>query len=403
LIHSPGGEEFFSQALKGRRLRSTYALYSPYMKYPMDNNIAILIPQLVVGGAQRSMLKLAGGIAARGFGVDIVTVNTTGELLSEIPEPVRLVDLKSQRAITCVPALIRYLQREKPCALLSVLHTNVIAIWAKYLSCVRTRVIVSERNTFSSRVTSFSSDFRMRLMPKLVQYLYPSADCVVAVSQGVADDLVNRVGIPKERVTVIYNPVITPEFRFKVMESLRHPWFEPGQPPVILSVGRLVAQKDFVTLIHSFARILETQDARLLILGEGEERPSLEMLVRRLGLNQNVSMPGFIRNPYPYMKKASVFVLSSRYEGLPGVLIEALFCGTRLVATDCPSGPREILADGKYGQLVPVGDVEAMVQAITLALTGKSDPPSQAGCYPFLLENVVDRYIDLALGNQLAL
>jgi glycosyltransferase involved in cell wall biosynthesis len=236
-------------------------------------------------------------------------------------------------------------------------------------------------------------------MPQLVRYFYPWADCVVAVSKGVANDLVRFGKIPSERIRVIYNPIVTPEIQEKAKAVLEHPWLEEGQPPVILSVGRLTAQKDFSTLIHAFAAVRQTHAARLLILGEGEERSSLEFLIRQLGLEQDVSLPGFVPNPYPYMVRAAAFVLSSKYEGLPGVLIEALYCGAPLISTDCPSGPREILANGKYGQLVQVGDVTTLAHAIQMALHGKIARPTQESWRHFEFEFVVNQYIHVLFGN----
>ncbi|NLO89188.1 MAG: glycosyltransferase, partial [Clostridia bacterium] len=189
---------------------------------------------------------------------------------------------------------------------------------------------------------------------------------VVAVSQGVADDLVKTTGLMRELIKVIYNPIVTPELLEKAKESIGHPWFKPGQPPVILSAGRLTAAKDFPTLIHAFARVRAERLARLMILGEGEERPNLESLVRELGLESDVSMPEFVENPYAYMARAAVFVLSSAWEGFGNVLVEAMAVGTPVVSTDCPSGPAEILEGGKWGKLVPVGDVEKLAKALKI-------------------------------------
>jgi glycosyltransferase involved in cell wall biosynthesis len=365
-----------------------------------SEKLSIFVPQMVVGGAQRSMLKLAVGMAARGYRVDLVAASATGELLSEIPKSVALVDLKASRAVACLPALTRYLHHERPCALLSVLHTNIIGIWAKYLSNVRTRVIVSERNTLSSEAEYYRSDLRFRLLPKLIRTFYPLADAIVAVSQGVADDLVRTARISPNKVHVIYNPIITPDFQQKMLESLDHPWLKKGEPPVILAVGRLTAQKDFSTLIRAFAQVCKTHLARLMILGEGEKRQTLESLIAQMGLAEQVSMPGYVPNPYPYMRRASAFVLSSRWEGLPGVLIEALYSGIPLISTDCPSGPYEILAGGQYGRLVPVGDVTALANAMELALDGKISPPVEESWHRFQLETVADQYIDLLFNES---
>jgi glycosyltransferase involved in cell wall biosynthesis len=357
--------------------------------------MAIFAPDLVVGGAERSMLNLAAGLTARGHTVDLVLARAQGPFLVDVPRTVRLVDLRARRVLTSLAPLVHYLRRERPAALLSVLHANMIAVWARRLSGVPVRLVVSERNTLSSEAQGFRQDFRARLMPHLVRRFYPWADCVVAVSQGVADDLVQIAKIPREHIRVIYNPIVTPRLREKAQAPLDHPWFAPGEPPVVLGVGRLSVQKDFITLIRAFEIVRRVRPTRLLILGEGEERPALERLVEQLDLVQDVSLPGFVANPCPYMSRAGVFVLSSRWEGLPGVLIEALYCGAPLVATDCPSGPREILADGRYGQLVPVGDAPALGEAIEAVLDGRNSRPPRESWQRFEQEIAVDQYARL--------
>jgi glycosyltransferase involved in cell wall biosynthesis len=366
-----------------------------------QQRLSIFLPDLVVGGAERSMLKLAAGIAARGFAVDLVLSCARGELLAEAPTTARVVDLKAGRVLTCLPALVRYLRREQPVALLSVLHTNLVALWARRLANVRTRVLVSERSTLSSEVKHYASDPRMQLMPHLVRRFYPWADGIIAVSKSVADDLAQVAGIPGERISVIYNPIITADLKAQARDRLLHPWFGDGQPPVILSTVRLSSEKDLPTLIQAFATVRRDRPARLLILGEGEERPALEALVRELGLEHDVSMPGFVLNPYPYMARAALLVLSSKWEGLPGVLIEALYCGAPIVATDCPGGSREILADGRYGRLVPVGDSVAMAEAMRAALDVGRAPSLPESWSPFEMETVVSQYMEVLLDHAL--
>jgi glycosyltransferase involved in cell wall biosynthesis len=361
--------------------------------------VAIFLPSLRAGGAERTMLKLAGGIAARGYMVDLVLARAEGAYLTEVPQTIRVIDLRASRDLFSLFPLVDYLRRARPSILLSGLHTNLIAILARRMADISTRLVISERNTFSIRAEALAADFRMWLIPQLARLLYPLSDLVVAVSQGVAKDLVEKVGLPAERVRVIYNPVVTPELRARAAELMDHPWFKAGQPPVILSVGRLSAQKDFSTLISAFARMRQTSNARLMILGEGDERESLEAQIRDLGLEKQICLLGFVANPYPYMREASVFVLSSKYEGLPGVLIEALYCGARLVATDCPSGPYEILCGGKYGQLVPIGNVEVMAQAIERALAEDIFPLPAESWKRFELETVVNQYLDLFFGK----
>lgn len=363
--------------------------------------LAIFIPSLDDGGAQRLILNLSQGFTERGYNTDLVLVQATGAYQSEIPKLVRVVDLKASRAISSLPALISYLRREQPQAMLCALnYANIIALWAKRLAGVSTSIIVSEHNTLSMAVSNAYLR-RQRLIPNLISRFYPWADDIVTVSQGVAKDLSELTGLPKERITTIYNPVVTPDLAQKAQATLDHPWFKAGEPPVVLGVGRLRPQKDFPTLIKAFAQVCQDHAARLLILGEGPERPALESLIEKLGLTTQVSLPGFVINPYPYMAQATVFALSSRWEGLGNVLIEAMYCGTPIISTDCPHGPREILQDGKYGQLLPVGDVAALAEAIKGALQPRHNQPPlpQESWQPFELNTVTDQYLNLLVGN----
>jgi glycosyltransferase involved in cell wall biosynthesis len=362
-----------------------------------QDRLSIFVPDMTAGGAERATLNLVKGMAKRGYDVDLVLGRAFGSLLQEVPTSVRVIDLKSSRILSCLPALVRYLKFEKPVTMYSIMnHTSIIALWARRLAGVSTKVVVSVRNTLSNS-SQHASSLSGRLMPLLIKRYYPYADGIVTVSLGVADDLAQVMGIPVERIHTIYNPVVTPELREKVGANLNHPWFSCGEPPVILGVGRLVEQKDFPTLIRAFSCVYQARPCRLLILGQGTERPILEALVSQLGLWQDVSLPGYVDNPYPYMAAASVFVLPSRWEGLPGVLIEALYCGVPLVATDCPGGSREILANGKYGRLVPVGDVIALAQAIEESLVENPPVPPPESWQRFELENAVDQYISVLM------
>jgi glycosyltransferase involved in cell wall biosynthesis len=298
-----------------------------------------------------------------------------------------------------LPALVRYLQREQPEAMLSVFgYVNIIALWAWRLAGVRTRLFVNEQNTVSFEAGHASSR-RGRLTPRLIKRFYPWANGIVAVSHGVSDDLARLMGVSPERIQVIYNPsVVRAEVQQKAAAPLDHPWFKLGQPPVILAVGRLQVQKDYPTLIRAFAQVRRKRPARLLILGEGRERPMLEAYIQELGLERDVCLPGFVTNPYAYMARASLFVLSSRWEGLPTVLIEALCCGVPAVSTDCPSGPREILRDGEYGRLVAVGEADALARAIEATLAAQTPTPPADSWRPYELETVVSQYTNLLLG-----
>jgi glycosyltransferase involved in cell wall biosynthesis len=363
-----------------------------------NKKIAIFMPSLFGAGGQRSMLNLAHGIADKGFDVDLVLAVKEGEFLSDVRDTVNLVDLKASRALTSLPALIRYLRNEQPDAMLSVFgYVNIVSIWAWRLASVNTKLFVNEQNTVSQEAGN-ASNFRQRMTPGMMKRFYPMADGIIVVSNGVRDDMAQVTKIPQEDITVIYNPsVMASEVLEKAKAPLDHPWFKPDQPPVLVAVGRLEQQKDYPMLIKAFSRIRETQPARLLILGEGRDRSSLESMISELGLNQDVSLPGFVSNPYAYLSRAALFVFSSGWEGLPTVLIEALCCGTKAVSTDCPSGPKEILKDGKYGQLTPVGDAEAFASAIISSLNNHTPKPPAESWQPYELGTIVDQYTNLLL------
>ncbi len=362
--------------------------------------IAVLTSSMGGGGAQRSMVRLAGAIAQRGHAVDLVLIHADGHYRDEVSPAVRVVDLGARRALASIPAMVRYLRRERPAALLSSLdYVNIVGLWARWLSRTDTRMIVNEQNTLSLVVRN-ASRFRTRLRPPLMRRFYPWADGVVAVSQGVADDLADVTSLDRDRIQVIPNPVVSPLIGQMASEDVDHPWFRPGEPPVVLSLGRLVPQKDFGTLIESFARVRRTRSARLMILGEGRERERLEASIQRLGLHNDVQLPGWVVNPYPFIRRSDVFVLSSKWEGLPTVLIEALFCGVPVVSTDCPSGPREILDNGRYGRLVPIGHVEALAGSIDDSLSDATPRPGPESWRAFDQELVVDRYLDALLGPR---
>jgi glycosyltransferase involved in cell wall biosynthesis len=235
----------------------------------------------------------------------------------------------------------------------------------------------------------------------LFRLFYPWADAIVAVSQAAAQDIATLSGIPHERVKVIYNPIMTPSLLEKAQEAPEHPWFTGGQPPVILAVGRLFKVKDFATLIRAFALVRQQCPARLLILGEGEERLALEALTHALSVQEDVAMPGFAANPYAYMKHAAVFVLSSLSESFSNVVVEAMAVGTPVISTDFAGGTREILDNGRYGALVPVGDAQAMATAICAAL---DEPPDVAALQrragDFSLEKSFAQYAEVLLGVE---
>ncbi|MBD2248420.1 glycosyltransferase [Nostoc sp. FACHB-888] len=359
----------------------------------MFKRLTIFVHRLYGGGAERAMLNLARGFSQQGIQVDLVLLQVEGTYLSQLPPEVRVVNLGGGRLWQCFPALVRYFQREQPSVMLSTLDdTNIAALCARRLAGSKTRLVVNVQNTISQDAKN-ATQLKTRIMPQLVRWFFPWSDAVVPVSQGVAEDLV-QIGVSVERIQVIPNPVVTPNVFQKAQEEVDHPWFVPGQPPVILGVGRLNKQKDFPTLLRAFAQLRRRCPSRLVILGDDEgEEASLKKLIQELGLTEDVDLPGFVSNPYAYMARSAVFVLSSLFEGLPSVLIEAMAVGTPVVATNCKSGPLEILENGKYGKLVAVGDASGLGTAIleTLESPLDSNVLQQRG-KEFSLERSLEEY-----------
>ena len=364
-----------------------------------SEHIAVYVPSLRGGGAERTMLNIAAGIAERGMAVDLVLVRAEGEYLSQIPEDVRLIDLNSHRTAASLPKLLRYIQRERPDALLTTLSdANVVGLVAKLFFARRVRVVVRQANTFTEQLKG--SNLKSRLVSRLLKLLLPAADGIVAISRGVADDLCGLIPVASHKVTTIYNPVVWPDHAEKAAAPVEHPWFNDEGVPVVLSAGRLTTVKDHTTLLRAFSEVLRSRPVRLVILGVGPERENLLETAERLKVSQHVDLPGFEINPFAYMSRSKVFVLSSRYEGFGNVLVQAMACGTPVVSTDCRSGPGEILEDGKWGRLVPVGDSHGMARAILETL----DNPISADCLisrasAYSAEASVDRYLEVLTGS----
>ncbi|WP_119460400.1 glycosyltransferase [Rhodospirillaceae bacterium SYSU D60014] len=365
-------------------------------------HIALFIRSLAGAGGERCIANLATVLADRGLRVDVVLGRAKGPFLSELPPAVRVVDLKARTALQAVgaltacpadvaalspvimrpkspwvlgsiPALARYLRRERPTVMFSALdYSNIAAICATAASRTGTPLVISQHCHFTSNVLHARKG-RVRRLPPLAQRFYPRADGIVAVSDGVAEDLSKVTGIARERIRTVYNPVVTADLLDRAKEQPEHDWFRPGEPPVILAVGSLKSHKGFASLLQAFERVRRARPARLVILGEGPERGRLEALARELGVDADVHLAGFVGNPYQYMAHARVFTLASLYEGLPTVIIEAMACGCPVVSTNCPSGPAEILENGKYGSLVQVGDHEALAGAILATLDRPPD------------------------------
>jgi glycosyltransferase involved in cell wall biosynthesis len=345
------------------------------------------------------MVTLANYCVKQGFPTEMIVVRETTTYLNEVDPAIPVEFLRPKRRIQITPRLARIMRAKRFDAMLSS-PRNFPPLLVKQMCFLPTRVVIREASTNSVALKQVKRPFKELVAIRLgYRFLYPSADAVVAPSRGVAGSLLQLSPIPIQKVHVIYNPVVSPELYEKADAPVEHPWFQPHQPPVVLAAGRLVALKGYDTLLRAFARVRQETFARLVILGEGPERPNLERLAAELGVAADVDLPGFDPNPFRYMKRAGVFVLSSRYEGLPNVLIQALACGCPVVSTDCPSGPSEILDGGRYGALVPVDDVEAMAGAIVRALLGQVAPAPSAWLEQFRVEVVAEQYLRVMLGQ----
>lgn len=338
--------------------------------------LAVLISFSGEGGVERMVLNLVDAFArVPDIQVDLLVLREDSQHLGSLPDNVNLVRLGVRHSLLAIPAIGRYLRRARPDALLVAKdRAGRAALLARRLFGASTPIYIRLGTTLSEAMKGKSGLARWPRYT-LMRWLYPLVDGVVAVSQGVADDTIGITRLPPSRVHVIRNPVITRDIAARALEPLDHPWFQPGQAPVILGMGRMTRQKDFPTLLRAFAKVRAEQAAHLVILGEGRDRQKLLDLAESLGIGGDVALPGFMSNPYPWLAHASLFVLSSAWEGSPNALTEALALGTPVVSTLCPSGPDEILADGRYGPLVPVGDVDAMAAAMLQVLRR---PPASA-------------------------
>jgi glycosyltransferase involved in cell wall biosynthesis len=401
-------------------------------------HLAVYVEDLDGGGVQRMGLTIAGALAERGHRVSVVVGRADGALCDAVPGNIELVELPSASIVDAalaalraqsgglagvwstwllarrlsptlryLPALAGFLRRARPDALLSSTpYMNVEALWARRLADVPLRVLISEHNDLSHGHV-LGSGPHARTLPLLQRQTYPEAAAVIAVSRGVADDIATRTGLPRTGITTIYNPALRAEIAGLAEQPNAHPWLQPGEPPVVLGVGRLSAAKDFPTLVRAFARLREQRAARLIILGKGKDpkktakrQAALLDQARSLEVAGDLDLPGFVLNPYAYMARAAVLAVSSAHEGFCNVLVEAMACGCPVVSTDCPSGPAEVLDGGRFGRLVPVGDDCALAAAIAATLEAPLDPNLlRMRASFFSLDRAVEQYERLLLGR----
>lgn len=377
---------------------------SPPLGTPASRHLALFVSFSGTGGVERVTLNLLQGLSEEpNVRVDLLMVVARRGTPPVIPWPnIRVINLGVRHSQMAIPALIRYLRSEHPDVLMVAKDRAIrAAIVAHRLAGVKTRLVGQLHMNMQGFLKGKSWWTRWtRLAP--MRGLFPSLDLIIGVSEGVAQDALEITGMPRDRVIAIRNPVITPELQFMAREEVLHPWFKE-EMPVILGAGRLTPEKDFPTLIRAFARLRQQRAARLIIIGEGPLETDLRELTRTLGIEADVDFPGFTPNPFAYMQRAALFVMSSAWEGSGNVLVEALALGTPSVSTDCPFGPRETLADGRYGDLVPVGDDLALAEAMKSTLENPLPPETlKEGVRDFEIGVSARRYLDVLFEERTA-
>ncbi|MEW6676315.1 MAG: glycosyltransferase [Pseudomonadota bacterium] len=324
-------------------------------------------------GVDRVLGNLLPAIAEMGYRVDVLGIHGHGPVFENVPSGMSHLHLPVDHVLPALPHLVRYLRRERPHVLLSDKdRVNRTAWLARALAGGSTRLALRQGTTVSINLAS-RGWWDRTLQTWSMRTLYRRADCVLVPSQGAALDLAHYAKLSPEAVRAVPSPIVKADMATRSAEPTAHPWFNDGGPPVILGVGELSSRKDFATLVRAYARLVQRVACRLMILGEGRQRGTLLSLAQELGCGDRVALPGFVPNPYPYMARAAAFALTSRWEGMPVVLLEALALGTPAVACDCPSGPREVLQDGRYGPLVPMGDDVALADAMEGLLRAPPD------------------------------
>jgi len=336
--------------------------------------VVFVTPSLRGGGAERVIVNLLRHMNRSDIELTLITLKLEGPYVSQLPADTQVVDLGTKRVRHSIVRLVREINRIQPDVIVSTLgHLNVALLALRPFLKKRPKIVLRETNapSFAMRQAGKSGLYRV-----LYRLFYPKADRVIALSKGMADDLLAFSGLSKEKVSIIYNPVVTEEIRRQADEAVDHPWLLHKDLPVCISVGRLVEQKNYDLLLRAFTKAVREVPARLLILGEGPKRPHLEALAEQLGVRSYVDFVGFTPNPYAYMARSDLFVLSSSWEGMPNVLLEALAVGLPAVATACIGVP-DVLDEGRYGRMIPIGGEEELSEAIRSSLGGGSESDRQ--------------------------
>lgn len=368
-----------------------------------NRKIALFAPSLRGGGVERNMINLARGFVLRGYRVFLVLARAEGPFLKDVDGRVEIVDLKASRVIFSLPRLVGFLRRTRPEVLLSSMaHANFAAIVARQAACTGCRLVASV-HTGISVGGGYNEKWLDRNTARIGRKLYPKADRIVAVSRAVADDLAESSNLDPGAITVIPNPVVMPDPEELAGAVPDHPFFADNDQPLLVAVGRLSREKGFDILIKAHGLLLRDRPIRLLILGEGNQRSHLEAMVRELGSEGQVGMPGFVTSPLDFVARAAALVMPSRIEGFGNALVEGMACGVPVVATRCSGGPEEILDGGRFGPLVPPDDPAALAEAIAAVMRDPIAPAVlKERALDFAADRVVGRYLEVLFPGEVS-
>ncbi len=357
-----------------------------------NKQISLFLYSLRGGGAEKMMVKIANELHQRGHDIDLVLVHADGPYKSLIDPSVSMTEIGGKNTFKILYNLWSYVRKSHPDVLLSTMEIpNIVSILAtRTPNSVPVVIRIANINSMKRR------EGKYKLIPLLKRHIYPRSEAIVTISDGVAHDLSDVTGIHESEMKTIYNPAFDPEILEMKCEPVDHEWLNDEDKRVVIGVGNMKPQKDFPTLLRALSLLEE--DVHLIILGKGRGKSNLHELATQLRIDDRVLFPGFVDNPYAYMSKADVFALPSAWEGFGNVIVEAMACGTPVVCADCPGGPAEILGEGTYGPLVPVGDDQAMAKAIKNLLIDPTDSKElKSRAEEFSVENIVDQYENVLL------
>ncbi len=360
----------------------------------MISPLITLMTSSYKGGIGRSLTNLANALNQLGFRVDILVDREKFPYAGDVAEGINIRRLRTSHRIGGMGHLLAYISRYEPSVVLTpFVQLTVLAVRTRSIFRIPLKIYANVHSTYTVDFAALAPAKRRRRVKDMKRY-YPRCDGIIAVSKGVAADFSKLTGLGENRIQTIHNPIVTDALTLDSEDRPEHPWFEDGQPPVLMGLGRLIESKNFNHLIHSFNIVRKELECRLMLLGDGPERENLEQLAHKSPFASDIMFMGHQDNPFPFLRYSSIFVLSSAYEGLPSTLIESMAVGTPVVSTDCPHGPHEILEGGRFGELVPVNDPVALSEAIKRTMVNPVDSSTlKAAAERFRDKRIAESYL----------